>query len=234
MEELKGKEYFKIKRLRSDIYVRKGNQTLSFAYPPEGQGSYNEMAERVIKSGRQLPTTSQMLSLVYNLAINNHLWDEQECKELLDITKGRYFWTSTENLYVPDKGVYVYDNVDGNMPSDKSSLEKLLKEGDKRVRFAPFGFRLGEGERNAEENSLVLAHIGREGAIELASASINLANDKWPSILGIENPKSEKLMRTAIGCFNFKYSEKKGLCLDCSCDAANYYNGSAISVSSDV
>ncbi|MBS3065808.1 hypothetical protein J4229_02055 [Candidatus Pacearchaeota archaeon] len=72
MEELKGKEYFKIKRLRSDIYVRKGNQTLSFAYPPEGQGSYNEMAERVIKSGRQLPTTSQMLSLVYNLAINNH------------------------------------------------------------------------------------------------------------------------------------------------------------------
>ena len=122
----------------------------------------------------------------------------------------------------------------GCVSNSERYFEKLLKEGDKRVRFAPFGFRLGEGERNAEENSLVLAHIGREGAIELASASINLANDKWPSILGIENPKSEKLMRTAIGCFNFKYSEKKGLCLDCSCDAANYYNGSAISVSSDV
>lgn len=115
------------------------------------------------------PTTAQTLSLM-NLVLQNP--EDEHCKGILQKLKRYFLWTSTENLYTSE-GIIVYDDIDGKMPSDKKGLLKLLEEGNKAVRFVPYGFkRASQSISEFVKNPYVIAQAGEL----LEEVIINVAN----------------------------------------------------------
>ena len=146
----------------------------------------------VIDGDKRLrPTTAQALSLV-DLALQNS--DEEHCKDILSKFKSNYFWASTENLWGKEDAI-VYDNVDGKMPSDRKSLAKRHKDGDKAVRIVPYGFKTGE--QSVDEflkNPYVIAQIGNKDMLDVVKRVAEGISENKPYI-GALNPTREDVKR---------------------------------------
>jgi hypothetical protein len=140
---------------RTEIDVPHADRIITSVLPLVGPGKYQAVMGAISQEGLLRPTSSQTLSLV-NLALQNP--DEEHCKTILLRLRDYYFWTSTQNLW-GNEDVIVYDNVDGKMPSDRASLIKRMKDGDKAVRAVPYGFMTGsQSVLDFVKNPYVKAH----------------------------------------------------------------------------
>ena len=182
-KELNGKG--KIVLGRDEIYVPHLGEVLAFRLPMTTPNSFYNVRLAIDKDMSLRPTTAQAFSLIY-LALQNP--DDPDCKNILNGFKNYSFLTSTENLW-GKKDVIVYDNVDGRMPSDRDSLLKRYRAGDKAVRVVKYGFRNEErSDRDFIKNPYVIAQVGDGAMLNVVSkASIELGTDKF-CIWGFSDP----------------------------------------------
>jgi hypothetical protein len=142
---------------RTELYAPHLDEVLAFALPMAGNGPYGAVMATINSERLARPTTAQTLSLV-DLALKNK--DDEHCEDILTKFRNQHFWSATENLWGKED-VVIYDNVDGKMPSDRASLIKRMKAGDKAVRVVPYGFETGsQSVTDFVKNPYVLAQVG--------------------------------------------------------------------------
>ena len=129
----------RIRIARTEMDYKHKDESLTSAYPLEGPGTYQKVMSKISEGKLLRPTTAQTFSLI-DFVLNN--LDDEQCKDIVSKVKNNRLWTSTENLWGKEE-VILYDNVDGNMPSDRESLLKRMRDGDTAVRVVPYGFKTG-------------------------------------------------------------------------------------------
>ncbi len=217
----------KIVVARTEIYVPHLGEVLAFSLPMTGPNYFKDIMGAIDQDKRLRPTTAQTLSLV-DLALQNP--DEEHCEEILSKFKKQYFWTSTENLWGKED-VIVYDNPDGTMPSDRKSLIKRHKDGDKAVRIVPYGFRTGrQSVDELLKNPYVIAQIGNKEILDVVKRVAEGISENEPHLWAL-NPTQEDVKRyTAL--YSYWYDDRfslNGSCGDYSRDgyASGVRNASA-------
>lgn len=136
---------------------------ITFGLPLVGPDCYQEVMGKISQEGMLRPTTAQTFSLI-DWALRNP--DEEHCKDILFKLRNDYWlWTSTKRLYTPNE-VIVYDDVDGNMPSDKKSL-KRFKDRDTSIRVVPYGFKTkSQSISELVKNPYIIAQVGNKDFAE--------------------------------------------------------------------
>ena len=218
MEVTKLKGNGKIVTARTEIYVPHLDEVLAFSLPTVGPSHFNRVMAAIDEDKGLRPTTAQTFSLV-NLALQNP--DEEHCKDILGKFRDNYFWTSTENLW-DKEDVIVYDNVDGKMPSDRESLIKRYKDGDKAVRIVPYGFQ--KETQSVEEllkNPYVIAQVGNKDMIDVVKKVAEGISKNKPYVWALNTPQKDVKRYTAL------YSDwgdgRLGLGGSCNDDGRNGY-----------
>ncbi|MBI2046663.1 hypothetical protein HYT26_00670 [Candidatus Pacearchaeota archaeon] len=185
----------------TEIYTPHLGEVLAFKLSISGPDYYNYMTRKINYDKRLMPTTAQTLSLV-DLALQN--LDEEHCQNIINQLRKNDFWTSTENL-LTFKEVIVYDNVDEDMPSDKKSLIKRYKDGDKSVRIVPYGFKTGEQSVGEFlKNPYVIAQIGNKDMLDVVERVAKGIGKRKPCVhdLGSEGDREDVKRYTWISnCF---------------------------------
>lgn len=183
---------------RTEIYAPHLNEVLAFALPMAGPGYFNNVMAFIDQEKLARPTTAQTLSLV-DLALKNK--DDEHCKDILSKFRSNYFWTATENLWTPD-GVIVYDNVDGKMPTDKATLLKRHKDGDKAVRVVPYGFKTeSQSVDELMVNPYVIAQVGDKDMIEVVQRVASGVSSRKPYVWALNKPSSDDHRYTALDSY---------------------------------
>lgn len=148
---------------RTEMDYKHGNEILTSAYPLEGPGTPQRVMGAIDKAGLLRPTTAQIFSLM-DFALSNP--DEEQCEYIISRAKNQWLWTATENLWGKED-VILYDNVDGNMPSDRASLIKRMKDGDKAVRVVKYGFKTGrQSVSDLVANPYIIGQVGDKDFVE--------------------------------------------------------------------
>jgi len=159
------------------IIPHEGNK-LAFQYPTF-KGYYETVAGKIDKECLKRPTSPETASLVYD-AFQNRKGEYES--QIIKILNDAWFWEFTGNLYLPksneeiNNGVILEQNPtieNGKLIMDKNNLIKRLKENDSKVKFVPFGYKIGEQNLiELQKNPYILARYGKEGAekiVEIAS-----------------------------------------------------------------
>lgn len=192
-KELKGNG--KIFVARTEIHVPHLGKVLAFSLPMAGPSYFKNVMGAIDSDKLLRPTTAQALSLV-DLALQNP--GEEHCKDILSKFRSNYFWTSTENLW-GDNDIIVYDNVDGTMPSDRKSLVKRHKDGDKAVRIVPYGFKT---ERQSVDellkNPYVIAQIGNKDMLDVVKRVAEGVSKNKPYVWALSPTKADAKRYTAL------------------------------------
>ena len=156
---------------RTLLTVDHNGQDLTFVYPSFGPGNYSDVGKQIQQAGLEKPTMAHTSSLVH-AAFNS---DDKYSKEIKDILRDKWLWAYTGILYVPNKGAYVQNDQqveNNNILMDESELVKKLEANDQKVRFVPFGFKIGEMTPiQLGKNSYVIALAGEEGAQKLSEVA---------------------------------------------------------------
>lgn len=160
---------------------------LTFSLPLIGPGSHAEVMHEIDKQGLLRPTTAQIISLL-DLALQNQ--DESHCAEFIQKFKKAsynqgYLWSATETSTLLGRYL-VYDNIDGKMPSEGKTLDRMCQEGDQKVRRVKLDFEYGSFSLNHGYLSLdnffkhpvVLAHVGRKMIPTVEKVVRKLNSDK--------------------------------------------------------
>ncbi len=188
----------KIVVARTEIYVPHLGEVLAFSLPMNGPSYFKNVMGSIDEDKGLRPTTGQTISLV-DLAMQNP--DEEHCKEILRKFRNNYFWTATENLWGKDN-VIVYDNIDGKMPSDRKSLIKRHKDGDKSVRIVPYGFKT-ENQTVDEllKNPYVLAQVGDKDLLDVVKRVAEGISKKMPYVWTLGSTDEDLKGYTALGSY---------------------------------
>ena len=189
----------KIERGYIELTVPYKDSELTFIYPAKGQNTYTEVGNEIEQNGLIRSTSEKTIHLVHSAYFDEGIYkDEPEFKNIKEIIKNRWFWEFTRNLWTSE-GVYVYDNGDGK-PKDKDYLEAKLSASDKRVKFVPKGFKLGEQtSKELEENPYIIARYGDEGAEKLAEVAGQFRNNP-PYIYSLTDVRNSEQRVSALGC----------------------------------
>jgi len=179
---------------RNEIHVIHLGKNLAFSLSMAGPENYQNVMTQISQKGLLRPTTAQTFSLV-DLALQNP--NEEHCKDILNKLSSDYFWTSTENLWTP-KEVIVYDNVGGNMPSDRESLLKMAKKGDKSVRIA-YRFQIeNQSVEKLLKNPYMLAQIGDEDMLNVVKRVAEGVGNNPPWVWALDKPSSDVKKYTTL------------------------------------
>jgi len=185
----------KIVEARTEIYVPHLGETLAFSLPMQGQDYFQKVMNAIDTDNGLRPTTAQTLSLV-DLALKNK--DNEYCKDILSKFRNQYFWSATENLWGKED-VIVYDNVDGKMPSDRTSLIKRMKDGDNAVRVVPYGFKI---ERQSVDellkNPYVIAQVGNKDMLDVVKRVAEGVSKNKPFVWALGSQNSDVKRYTAL------------------------------------
>ena len=175
----------RIRIARTEMDYRHGNGILTSAYPLEGPGTFQRVMGAITEGKLLRPTTAQTFSLM-DFALSNP--DDEQCKDIVSRVKNQWLWTATENLWGQDD-VILYDNVDGNMPSDRASLIKRMKDGDKAVRLVKYGFKTGsQSVSDLVANPYIIAQVGDKDVAEDVVARVAKNISKISPYVGTLNP----------------------------------------------
>lgn len=153
----------------NEINVPHLEEIITFRLPLTGPDYYQNVMDKISQEGMSRPTTAQTFSLI-DLALQNP--EEKHCKNIIYKLRNNWLWTSTENLYTPNE-IIVYDNADGNMPSDRESLLKRFKDGDKSIRVVPYEFkREFQSVSELVKNPYIIAQVGNKDFAENVVARV--------------------------------------------------------------
>jgi len=174
----------RIRIARTEMDYRHGNGILTSAYPLEGPGTFQRVMGAITEGKLLRPTTAQTFSLM-DFALSNP--DDEQCKDIVSRVKNQWLWTATENLWGQDD-VILYDNVDGNMPSDRASLIKRMKDGDKAVRLVKYGFKTGsQSVSDLVANPYIIAQVGDKDVAEDVVARVaKKVSKRLPYVYALE------------------------------------------------
>ena len=181
----------KIVVARTEIYAHHLGEVLAFSLPMTGPNTYKTVMGAIDEDAGLRPTTAQTFSLV-DLALKNP--NDEHCKDILSKFNNKYFWTATENL-CGKEDVIVYDNVDGKMPSDRKSLIKRHKDGDKAVRIVPYGFQ--KERQSVDEllkNPYLIAQVGNKDMLDVVERVAKGVSKNKPYVWAL-NPTQEDVKR---------------------------------------
>lgn len=186
----------RIRIARTEMDYKHGNGSLTSAYPLEGPGTYQKVMGAISKGKLIRPTTAQTFSLI-DFALSNP--DDEQCKDIVSKVKSNWLWTATENLWGKED-VIIYDNVDGDMPSDRASLIKRMKDGDKAVRVVPYGFKTGsQSVSDLVVNPYIIGQVGDKNFAEDIVARVAEKISKLNPYIYALDPQSRDLKRyTAV------------------------------------
>ena len=193
-EELKGGANIEVAVTKLNIPHREG--IVTFVTPLVGPDYHQKVMSEIDSKSLVRPTTAQTLSLL-DIALQNP--DEPHCAELLNRFRNHYLWTATESLSIP-RGVFVYDNIRGDMPSSSSELVKLFDNGDERVRFVERGF--GTGDMKISEfldHPYLRAQVGSEEMIPVVERVAKAVNQNMAYVWGLDNANKDTKRLSALG-----------------------------------
>ena len=206
---------------RTEIDVRYRGKVATFVLPIDGPDHHAQVMERIDLQELLRPTTSQSLSLV-DLAMQNP--NEKHCVEVLNRFTKSYLWTATESLSFSDE-VFVYDNIKGEMPLNRSDLLELSRQREERVRLIKKGFKTGlMSIEEALVNPYVIAQIG-ENMLPIFERVAKRLNESEVYVFGSSSTRQDVKTYTSL----FVYDHK--LDLDGSChgkDKNGYAYGVAV------
>lgn len=193
MEAIIGKSYL--------TEIPHEGKTISFQYPAF-RGTYGDVAEQIDKDNLKRPTSSETASLVYDAFQNPE--GEYESK-IIKILRTEWLWEFTGNLYLPkgegeiQNGVILDLNpkiTDKRLNMNKKSLIKRLYEGDKSVKFVPFGYKTeDQSPFKLIKNPYVLARYGEEGAEKIAEIA---SKCKYRPYLGIFDFVNKEIVTMSV------------------------------------
>ncbi len=157
--------------VRTELYFPHGDESLTFVHPYAGPGAFVDVMNELSKAGLKGPTAEQTAFLVdffYDTGSHGSIY----AKEIVGLMNVKWLWMDNSLLWTPE-GAYIENNpkIEGSRVyrMDESSLRERLESGDKKVRFVPHGFKLGEqSPSELEKNEFVRALAGDEGAEKLA------------------------------------------------------------------
>ncbi|MDP1729032.1 MAG: hypothetical protein Q8L27_02405 [archaeon] len=182
------KKHYKITRGRTELTIPHEKGEITFVSPARGPGNYLIVQEKIEEAGLIMPTFAQLVSLVYTASQNR---GELEFQDVLDKFNRKILVTSTGSHYLDYKGVYIRDNFSFRENGELervSQLQKMIKNKDKRVRFVPFGFEIGEqSPSRLVRNPYVIGLAGKEGAKKLVEISKNCVPFYPPYIYGLKS-----------------------------------------------
>lgn len=204
---------------KTEIYVPHLGETLAFRLPLSEPHYFIRVMEEIDSQGLSRPTTAQTLSLV-SLALQNR--NEEHCKDILSTFRSSGLWTSTENLQGRND-VIVYDNVDGKMSSDRTTLLKLMT-GDKAFRVVPHFFK---SEKQSIDqllkNSYVIAQVGgSEDMLNVIQGVARGVGSRLPYVSHFYSTSKDVKIYTFLdsgwddGSLNFRSAYTEGLLRSCS------------------
>lgn len=183
---------------RTELYAEHEGKDITFIYPAKGPGTFAQVGEQIDSDGLIRPTMAQTASLAYAAWQNPK---DKYSSEVIDVIKNKWLWAFNGILYVPNKGAYIQDDPkteNGRVSMNLSELEKMLKEGDPRVRFVPFGYKT-EKQTALElgKNRFVQALAEKEGAEKLAEVANRYK--KQPYVWSFNNVNEETQRVAALG-----------------------------------
>ena len=186
----------RIRIARTEMDYKHGNGSLTSAYPLEGPGTHQGVMGAITEGELLRPTTAQTFSLI-DFALSNP--DDEQCKDIVSRVRKQWLWTATENLW-GNEDVILYDNVDGKMPSDRASLIKRMKDGDKSVRVAKYGFKTeGQSVSDLVANPYIIAQVGDKDFAEDVVARVAKKISKRNPYVYALSPQNRDLKRyTAV------------------------------------
>lgn len=163
---------------KSRIDVPHLEEIITFGLPLVGPDCYQEVMGKISQEGMLRPTTAQTFLLI-DWALRNP--DEEHSKSILSRFRNDVLLTSTESLFTPNE-IIVYDNIYGNMPSDRESLLKRAKDGDKSVRVVNYGLKNRfHSVSDLVKHPYIIAQVGNKDFAEEVVARVASAFD-------IDNP----------------------------------------------
>ena len=185
----------KIVVARTEIYVPHLGEVLAFSLPMNGPNYFNGVMSAIDADKGLRPTIAQTFSLV-DLTLQNP--EDEHCKNILSKFRNNYFLTATENLWGKDD-VIVYDNVDGKMPSDRKSLIKRHKDGDKAVRIVPYGFQTEtQSVDELLKNPYVIAQVGDKNMFEAVKRVVEGVSKDKPYVWALGPQNSDVKRYTSL------------------------------------
>jgi len=182
----------RVKEGKTELTTEHNGKDLTFLYPPYGPGIYNSIKAGILKDGLSLPSMAKTASLLHT-AYNS---DDKYSKEIKQIMNSIGLWAFDRDLYIPNKGVYMYPEPLDSILPDESELVKRLEANDPSVRFIPFGFKTGEMSSLAlSKHPYIIAKAGDEGAEKLAEVAGKFKHD--PRLYSYESV-NEPLTRVSV------------------------------------
>ena len=156
----------RIKEGHTELTVDHEGKDLTFLYPSNGPDSYFNVRDTIQKDKLVLPTLAETASLLY-AAYHS---EDKYSNEIKQLIKDKWLWAFDKNLYVPNKGVYIYpEAISAGKDLEESELVKMLEANDKSIRFVPFdNFKIQNmSSLELAKNDYVRALAGDEGAEKL-------------------------------------------------------------------
>ena len=192
----------KVQLGKTYLIVPHERKEIAFQHPPF-KGNHGNVASQIDEAGLLRPTSMQTASLVYDAWKNlNGEYEEQ----IIQILKNAWLLEFTGNLYLPksneeiNNGVILEDNPtieNGKLVMNKDSLVKRLKQGDKKVRFVPFGFKTGiQNLLDFQKNPYIVARYGEEGAEKIAEVASRYKSN--PRIFSFNSVNEETTRMSAL------------------------------------
>ena len=182
----------RIRIARTEMDYNHGNRSLTSVYPLEGPGTHQRVMGTITEGKLLRPTTAQTFSLI-DFALSNP--DDEQCKDIASRLKNQCLWTATENLWGKED-VILYDNVGGNIPSDRASLIKRMKDGDKAVRVIPYGFKTGsQSVADFVANPYIIGQVADKDFAEDVVARVAKKVSKLNPYISALDPQSRDIKR---------------------------------------
>ena len=153
-----------------------------------GPEDYNHVMQAVSNKGLVRPTSAQLISLLNDSYQNA---GSTLSADIVDKFEHHYLWTATEHITLPNQGILIYDNIQGEkLPIDR--LVAMHNARNERVRFAPYGFKTKtQSISDFLSNPLVIEHFG-EAAMPIVEEIVKrLKFEPYVSAL-LESEKSER------------------------------------------
>ncbi|MEK6875283.1 MAG: hypothetical protein AABX30_01225 [Nanoarchaeota archaeon] len=186
----------RIRIARTEMDYKHGNGILTSAYPLEGPGTHQKVMGAITKGKLLRPTTAQTFSLI-DFALSNP--DNKQCKDIVSRVKNQWLLTTTENLWGKED-VILYDNIDGTMPTDRASLIKRMKDGDKAVRLVKYGFKTGnQSVSDLVANSYIIGQVtDKDFAEDVVARVAEKISRKAPYVGALDSQNRDLKKYTAV------------------------------------
>ena len=112
----------KVKEGKTELTVDHEGKDLTFLHPSYGPDTYFDIRDQIQNAGLSLPTMAE------NASYARTAFNSEDAYKKIGRILARSLWAFDKNLYVPNKGVYIYpEEISAGKDLEESELKKDLK-----------------------------------------------------------------------------------------------------------